>query len=377
MKSIRLILMILLFAPLSSETALSARMFATTGIRYDVFTADEEDGAEFTLPLSISYEQQAWFVALETAYSHASVTRDEEGKGTLSTLTDMHLSAAYFFLQLPVGIRLGLDINAPTGQEQLTQTEAIAEAGEQSDLFEIDEFGEGLNIGANLGLMKEFGAVSMTLSGAYILNGEVDPTADIPDDQTDPGDQTLIMTTLDWQASPSANLQIFTGYSHFLKDQLNGRANFQEGDKWAFGAMMRVDRSPFHLAAGFQNMLQRKNKELVEDALETEPLNSNSNELFGTAEVGYDLSSRLSIRLLGDVRHYSESDRRDALTNLPFAGERNRYAVGPGATYAISPNWRVAGLVKLFRMDAQPNALEADDDVYDGINMSLDLTCAF
>ena len=53
-----------------------------------------------------------------------------------------------------------------------------AEAGDNNDLFEVDDFGQGLNIGASLGLAETFGPLSIAVNGKYRVNGAYDPTTD-------------------------------------------------------------------------------------------------------------------------------------------------------------------------------------------------------
>ena len=138
------------------------------GMRCDMFTADlspDTQGYEITTPLGISWQQQQMLVVLETAYSNANVSVDGDSS-TISGFTDTRLSASYAFPQLPLGVILGLDMNLPTGKATLDEHERKAEIGENGDLFEVDDFGEGLNIGPSIGVVKKFGSLSLGGTGA-------------------------------------------------------------------------------------------------------------------------------------------------------------------------------------------------------------------
>ena len=133
-----------ILSPASAETLLS------TGVRYDTFFDDhdpETTGFEFTVPLGIAYKQKHYSISLETAYSSATTDPGFESEATLSSFTDtlLSLSYTYSFSRQPMGFIGGLDLNLPTGKEQLSNREEIAEAGESNDLFEVDNFGDGFS----------------------------------------------------------------------------------------------------------------------------------------------------------------------------------------------------------------------------------------
>jgi hypothetical protein len=350
----------------------------TTGIRYDVFDEDMSKGSEVTIPVGVSYEQEQFSVYAESAYSAANVEPENEDESSLSTFTDTHIALSYLFLDLPVGIRFGLDINLPTGKERLDAQERLAEAGERHDLFEVDDFGEGLNIGASFGLLKEFGRVSLLVDGGYIFSGEFDPTSDIPDDTINPGDQILLVGFLNWQMSSEVIFEVFGVYSHFLADQLNGEDNFREGEKISFGSSLELDRIPFGMLFSVQYVLQGKDEESSEGSLQKESENSNGDEMFTILDINYELSPSVTVQLIGDVRHYGESERKDDLFNLPISGKRIRYAMGPGVLYKVNNHITCTGLVKYFKMEQEQDlAVGEEDNTYEGVNLAVGMTYTF
>ncbi|MCP4376216.1 MAG: hypothetical protein GY794_08600, partial [bacterium] len=190
----------------------------------------------------------------------------------------------------------------------LTESERKVEIGEGGDLFEVDDFGEGFNIAPSIGLVKKFGAVILGGNFAYLFRGEYDPSADTPDDNLDPGDQALLLGTLQWQASRRFSLNGLLAYSHFTEDKIDGEELFQEGDTFTFGLNALYTYKRWSTRASFQQVFQGKNKELnLDEELVTESDNSNGTQSFGLLELLYRYTDTLTFRILGDLRYYGES----------------------------------------------------------------------
>jgi hypothetical protein len=354
----------------------------STGVRYDLFTANdvpETIGYEVTFPLGVTYIwKQVLTFSLNTAFSNANVYPGNGDHVQIVSLTDTRLAASYGLPNLPVGLTFGVELNLPTGKERLSSTQKIAEAGDDHDLFEVDDFGEGLNIGVNVGLAKEFGSLSASVNGKYQFNGEYDPTTDWTEDDLDPGDQFQLTALFNWKASSHVKLETSVGYSYFTADQTNGHETFQEGAKLAFGVNLRILAQvyrPVRIVAGVQMAGQAKNKEAnLAGTLQTEPENSNSRRVFGLVDVLYEYSPRFAFRVIGDMRYYAESPRQDV---VPYKGQRLRYAVGPGWIYAPNKRLLVNGLVKYFILKHDKDIGLLQDTTYQGVNVSIDLIYNF
>ncbi len=294
----------------------AGEIFISTGGRYDFFQCDaqaDSSGFEVTIPLGAAYRRQSYSLSLETAYSHAAVDPELEGETTLSNVTDTLLSVSYTysFSNQPMGLIVGLDMNLPTGQERLNEQEITAEAGQSNDLFEVDNFGDGFNAGLSVGIVRDFKNMNVGPQGAYIFNGAYDPTTDAPNDELDPGDQILGMALFGWNVSSNLSLAMFTVYSYFFTDLLDGNDNFRQGDNIVLGGNIRYERDPLGIAVSVQGTIQGKNEVMIKESLHTEPDNSNGNDFFGLVDVTYQPFEKVTLRLLGDIRYYGESDYPD------------------------------------------------------------------
>jgi hypothetical protein len=351
----------------------SAGIVLSTGARYDNFQEDNSDGAEMTIPLGIAYEGDQLFLRLETAYSQTNVTYTDAPDGYLSSFTDSRFSCIYLLPDLPVGVRLVLDLNLPSGKAQLSEQERLAQAGERNDLFEVDDFGQGLNVGLNIGLIKEFGPTSLLLSGAYVNNGEYNPSTEIPDETFNPGDQALITTSLNWQAS-SFILEALGAYSRFSEDTVNGETSFRQGDKWVFGSNFLAIHQPWRMTFGLQYALNDKNEILTEDRLSTESENSNGDEFYGVFDVRYAYSSAFTLRGLANIRVYGESDLKNATGELPIRGQRIRYAAGLGFFHIVNPQFAWSVPANFLIMDRDADVVFNTSTTFQGINLAVGMT---
>lgn len=352
----------------------------STGVRYDTFTNDlspEGTGTELTIPFGAIYKRDRLLLRLEAAYSRATVNSGADADANISSFSDTLLAGSYTFPDWPVGIIVGVNVNIPTGKEQLRRTEQAVEAGERHDLFEVDDFGEGLNIGLNLGLVKEFGSLNVGLNGAYIFKGQYDPTKDVSNDDFAPGDQALIFAALKWKANSWVEVGSIMTYSHFFPEKTNGQETYQEGGKMALGGHVRVQRQPIEIVVGLQNMVQGKSKEIMGDTLKNESENSNGSELFGWIDMIYRVSPKLDLQMLGDIRNYGESDRKNEVTGLRFNGHRFRYAIGPGVTYVVNDHFTWNAVAKYFVMEQERDVLLNQDVTFRGVNISVGVRYTF
>lgn len=378
----RTILFIVICLLLSIPSPGFGEISVTTAVRYNVFKdngSPKTEGDEFTFPLSLEYTQGDFSLSLETAYSSANVAPENQTEAKLSGLTDTLLSITYSYplSGLSMGIITGLDINLPTGKAQLNVDEELAEAGESGDLFDIDNFGDGLNVGLNLGITKDFKPISLVLLGAYIFNSAYDPTSDVEDDLLDPGDQALVVGMVQWQASSSVELGASVSYSQFTADKTNGKDSFRNGQQFSIGGNIRLARGRL---AGFISLTQSfrdKSEILVEESLREESENSNAPIFSGAIGAAYQFSDKLTLRAEGDVRYYNESDLKDQSSGLPYSGRRVRYAAGPGFLYNLNENLSCSGLFQFFTLDEKRDMYAERDLIYKGFALNFGVTHLF
>ncbi len=353
------------------------QMTISTALYFDVVSDDSSpktSGYEITTPLRIAYDQDFVAYSLETAYSCIYV--DSDGESELCSVTDMLYSASrtYTFSRWPVGIMLGMDLNIPSGKERLSDEETALELGENSDLFKIDNFGEGQNISLSLGLISQIQSAALAFQGAYIFNDEFDPTSETEDDNIDPGDQFLLVGFFEWQASSVFTLGTFVSYSHFTADRTEGEEYFRQADQVSLGTNLQINQGTMEGVIHLNGTFSGKNESLEDDTMETESENSNGTDFSGTVAVTYNVSEKFNVWINGDILYYGESELEDDQSGLPYSGKRIRYAGGSGLNYRLNSRLSWNAAFEVFTMKQDLDMFIEEDVTYQGVNLGVGMT---
>lgn len=377
----RLIGIVVFISIVAAHSGAFAELAITTGLRVNRVSDDLEnntEGTEYTIPFSVRYlKGERFSLRIDTGYGLASVTQTGKADAELVNLTDTLISANYSIPGLPAIVSVGLNLNLPTGKARLSPKERNATIGENNDLFETEKFGEGVNVGVNLSVLKKLGTVLLGVNGLYVYKGEYDPTSDIERDAVDPGDQFLAAGLAGWQISSAFTMMTMATYSYFTEDQVQGTSSYQEGGTLTIGGSLNYGKKPVGVSVSIQQVLPQKDKELVNSTLTTETENSGSKTFNAALTIMYICSPSLTLQAFGDMRLYTESDRRELDHGLPFAGKRTRYSVGPGVTYTLNPHLSLFGLLKYVRLTEQKDVYLSDDRIFTGINAQIGITYLF
>jgi len=353
----------------------------TTGVRYDTFkddTAAENRGSEVTFPFSIAYKGDRFAMRVITAYASSEFDSGDSfvPDASISSLTDTLVSTSYTLPSLPVGLVFGVDVNLPTGKENLTAEERRAELGDNNNLVEIDNFGDGLNLNLNAGLAKQMGEIGLALGVSYIYRGEYDPTADVPNDDLDPGDEFSLASIISLDPTKEVSLTGFIGYVFFKTDQVNGQDSFREGNKLTLGADISFSRVPYRLTVSLQDSFQAKSERInpaTSPVAERET--TNGDQFFASINFGYEFSETLTLRAIADTRIFGENDEDS--TSLFFDAGSTRYSLGPGFSYELVKNLYVNGIIKYFTLKEKQDAQLQEDVTFKGFNLDLGVIYLF
>jgi hypothetical protein len=361
---------------LMTAVTVSAESFVTMALHCDAYFDDgtpETKGVEFAAPIELSYTRNLFSASMKTAYGSVLLDPGDDDALTFSAFTDLILESSYTypFQNQPLAGIINLHVNIPTGKEKLDQEQRQTEVGNNSDIFLIDDFGEGLNVGLTLGIERQLQQGSVGLYAGYTYKGGFDPTADIDDDTLDPGDEIFVVGLFDWQPLQAVDVHSYAGYSYSLADQKNGQEDFREGAKYTIGGAVHSTLPPFTTLLRMQAVVQAPNSEDTGSSLEKEEDNSNGLQLSGTLGLTYAVRPQIDITLSGDLRYYGESDRIRSVSGLPYEGQRVRYAVGPGFVYRTTPRFSIQGTAAYFSMNHQQDITQPQDLTYRGVSLEL------
>jgi hypothetical protein len=351
----------------------AAKMRLSSGVRVNSFAEDLKDanGIQTLIPLEFSYIRGKFTLFVKGSYVQAELTRPQQERAELATLTDTLASVSYTLSSQPVLLNCGFTFNLPTGNEQLNEAEEPITAGE----FDLRQFGEGFNAGVNVSAIKTFGSLTSGLNAAYTYRGDYTPSGE--KDARDPGDQLLFAGKFNWKIAPPLKLGASAAYLHSTVTQVQNIDDFQSGDLIIVGQTIEYQPNPFELAVTLQEMLPQKASYPRNGELHPEPENGAGNTWAMAATVGYQYAKTLTVKVLGNVRLTEESPRKDAATDKPYAGRKVVYSIGPDIRYQI--NTALAGQVSAsyFVQEKDQSATLTDDQTTTGFKLNIGMSYTF
>jgi len=307
----------------------SAVILIASGVRVDRFKDDAAEDASVgvTIPLGLRYAYNKFLsFSLESAYN-----RTEQGSITLSSFTDALARVSYIIPKLPLPVMVGVMVNLPTGQKTIED--------EEKDIMdedaEVDDAGQGLNIGFLFSGAKKYQNWTIGLNGQYAYKGEYDPTDNFPDDDFDPGDHLLVNAKVQWKASSALNVGTSFAYMHVWPDTVGGDESFQEGSTTTLRGNLQLTRQPFTWGLNAQYIMPAKSKYLETEGLKTEPDNSKGRNAALALNGTYTHSQRLMFQAMVTLQHTTESPKQEA--GVPYVGKRVQYSLGPRVIYSVTP----------------------------------------
>ncbi len=344
-------------------------------------TLPKKKGGQNLAYYSIGYYASQWGVTVLGSHGDTTYINSDSSKGDFhyAGMMDSIISAYYMRPSIfGMDVRLGLDLNVPTGHPSFSNRElkALMLDGVSKDLNMATSFGRGLNIAPNLILSKSFNNSSVGLGLRYEVMGEYDPTSEVSGDNLKPGDVLMVMGL--WQyAVEDRGMLITDAIATFSgRDQQGGADVFKKGNTYDItvryvkaGNALRIT---YALAVG----LQDKNKTLGSGGgLATEDRNTNNNRVEVFINTGYIFNNRLAINnILGYKKYnangYSFGDQ------LYDAGYDKIYA-GGGVTYTFSGNSYVRLDIRSFQIRNGADTLEPTFAVYRGVNVDLGFVYVF
>lgn len=340
---------------------------------YESSTTPAKRGGQNLLYSSIGYTSRDYGIALyashgDTGYNSPSATEDFR----LSSLMDSTLSSYYMTPKMGAfALRLGLDLNLPTGHPTFTssQLNAIMVDNVSKELLLMPSFGKGLNIAPNLVLVGDFGRTQAGLGARYELTGEYNPVSDVPNKIYDPGDMLTLFGSLQLPVAEKDALLFDLSAVLSTRDKQGGVEVFKQGTVYNFTARYlntyEMATMVYSLTYGWQD----KNQSYAGGAITTEDRNTNNNRwevlVSGTRLLS---SSYLLNGLVGFKHVYANGyDSTDAM----YDGGYQKVYFGGGPSYAASDKLTFLADIKLYQIWNRADSLEPQSAVYRGLNVNV------
>lgn len=338
------------------------------------------DGSQTLVYSQVSYDAKTWGVAATGNAVKTSIKSSGSQESVdISTMTDTVIAAHYGMKWEDTTLRLGLDINLPTGKHAYSDSEAgkvIVEDVSQ-DLMLVNVYGTGLNIAPHVlaSYRTGFGAVGAGLK--YSFAGEFDPTTEHSGDNFDPGDKLMAVMSAMILSRGDDFVLLNVSYTHAGVDKQSGRDVFHTGDLYGADAryVAKWDKD-FQSALAVSLRWQGKNELLdINGVLRPELDNSNKNSTEVLVSNSYRYTSELT--LTGVAGYKAVAANGYAATNGLYDAGRNKFFIEPGAAWQFDKQAYLSGKLRYAMVKDKQDAFSAVDATYNVYNLDLGVVYTF
>jgi len=373
MKKIIVVLSLILFSSMAIE-AFAADIEMATSVRYDWFTADNDDtGSQFLLPVQLRWHNGNTSMALTTAFVSTEYDPDEGESRSLDGLIDTRASIGYQLIDsLPFDLLFGLDINIPTGQTKLKDDEIALTTSD--DLYTVSSFGEGWNINPTLVIVKNWDRFSAGVGLGYAFRGEYDFSTKVL--EYDPGDKLTATAELNYDLTEEWLGRLFIEYSAYGNDQVEGDDYFKEGDFALLGFSLQ------YLADGWDAALtaravSRGKAEIqgIAGKLKAEDEKSIGNEFLVDLFYRY-LFGKTTLKTLLQLQLTNENDYAEAAS--AYTDKKQKVSLSIGLSRPLTDSLSGEINLKGFMLDEGKKPGGSNEDVtYTGASLAILLSGRF
>lgn len=367
-----------LAAALSSTPAGADQWTLTTGLHLDAWSANQSsgqgDGLELLVPIGIAYNTPIWGLSARGSFGTTQHDLDAAPSASVTGFTDTTVSGYYRWRLSGTEIRLGLDLDLPTGVSRVKTRDLPAIQDE--DLVALQRFGEGFDVNPTVIVYRSFGDWGLGGGVGYLFTGEYDPTKDIANDDFNPGDELSVSLLGDVFLGDVWRLLGRVAYTHFTEDERGGIETFREGDELDIGASLEWRPEPWWAIVSVRDIYRFKaDRPNAAGQLDEELQNSRGNEIRGAATVGYIIDDVWTVRGTMDVRYVAANDYPSAAAL--YDGGRFKIAVGPGVTWTYSRTFAIDASVRWFYLDAERSPTFPVGATINGVHADMRLVYRF
>jgi hypothetical protein len=350
----------------------------TTGVHLDAWSANgssgQGNGYQFLVPLGIFYDTPTWGLSARGSAGTSQHDLDAAPSASMTGFTDTTVSGYYRLRISGTDIRLGLDMDLPTGVSRLKTRDLPAVQDE--DLVALQRFGEGFDVNPTVIVYHNFGDWGLGGGVGYLWTGEYDPTADIPNDDFNPGNELSASLLGDVFLGDVWRLIGRATYTHFTTDERGGLEIFREGDEIDLGVSLEWRPEPWWAVVSVRDIYHFKADRFnASGQLDEESQNSRGNEIRGGVAVGYIIDDVWTVRGIMDVRYVAANDY--ATSDPLYDGGRFKIAVGPGVTWTLSRTFALDASVRWFYLDAERSPSFPAGATINGVHADMRVTYRF
>jgi len=345
-----------------------------TSVRYDWFSADNHDtGTQFLMPVRVNWNKGDFDLSLVTAYVSTDYNQKGGNSYSLTGFIDTQAKFGYHIIdRLPFDLLLGLDINIPTGQTELTNDEVPLTL--YDDLYTITSFGEGWNFNPTLVIVKNWQRFSAGIGIGYALRGEYDFSDTLQ--KYDPGNKLTLSAEANYDLTPEWLGRLFVMHSTYGKDQIAGNDYFQEGDFTLLGLSLQYQQEVWDTAFTVKAVTRGKARlQQWTGNLYTENEKSIGDEFL--VDVLYRRRfEKMTLRTLLQLKFSNENDYPE--TSVIYAGAKRKASLSIGLSRPLSATVNGEINLKGFYLDKESvSGFPVEDRTYTGASIMVGISAKF
>ncbi len=347
-----------------------------TGFQYDAWENDNnEEGAQFFMPVDISGGYDNFSCRLLTAYVYSSYENTGVLDVSMGNMTDTKVNLSYEITgKYAFDILFGLDFNLPTGKTDLStdRLNLIMDA----DLVSITSFGEGFNVNPSVSVVKQWDKLTAGMGIGYLWRGEYDFSENTKN--YDPGDIWILNGRVTYDISGEWQAMGTVKYADYGIDQVESADFYEEGNFLEMGAGVGYFRPKWDAVFTVRSIARDKEKipSPTTGLLVSETNNSRGDEWVLNQVTRFHMDDKTTLSVMLQYLNIDSNDYPS--THSLFTGKRDKYSLGFSASRKLLPGIDGAFTLKGFNLEEDRNPDHPTKDIsYDGYSIGVSITASF
>lgn len=257
--------------------------------------------SQWVSPLQVRLPFASGYIEVQSALMYARQTGlvRESVWGALNTRIDGRWALGNHAL-------VSLHTSLPTGKQALDHPDAdLVRLLSRNDLnFPVKTFGQGLDAGGALSLVRHRGHWSLSLGGGYAHKGAYEPIAGVVNYK--PGDEISGSVGFDYTYDRFVYRLSARG-AYYLTDRQEGLVVFRNGKQLLLQSEMRYTGRYFRLKVELSELARLKNQELSNGRFLFETRDSNGNDFRARLEASLTPTSFITLFATGYFKHLTSN----------------------------------------------------------------------
>ncbi|GMT42083.1 MAG: hypothetical protein IEMM0002_0494 [bacterium] len=347
--------------------------------RWEGNSASKKEGEQNLLYFSASYAKSRYGITALGTYAKTSYLYNGAGDDfNLATMLDSAVSSFYKIKDAGgFNVRMGLDLNIPTGRAGFSEKElgALFLDNVSRDLTLVTSFGKGLDVSPSIVVSKPGKRIVAGLGIKYTLTGEYDPTTERNNDNYSPGDVIKIIASMQGRLFKNTILLFDADMETSSRDRQSGQDVFKLGNLYDLNLRLIQRygsvRATYFASYGFQN----KNQMLGTGGITTEDRNTNNNSYRLFINLHNQIVKWFGLQAIAGYKKILKNGYDSS--SMLYDGGYSKGYFGMGFFFGVSRSLLCTVNLRTFRLFNDQDSWEPVGDTYTGYNVDVGFLYTF